>query len=260
MDPAAVLAAFDRQMRADPPPEAGVERAWADGVLRTTGAYNLIGWWDFDAAAAPAIAAREAACFAGRHVEWKVYSHDAPANLESALRDAGFVAAERETFLVLDIEAGLPDSGGAGGFEIRQVDDAAGVADLVAVREAAFGSPVPGRADELIARLGDPAQALFVAYEDGEPVSAGRLELPPGRAFAGLYGGGTVPGRRSRGVYRALVASRAAQARRRGYRHLFVEALETSRPILERLGFQSLATVRGWELSSADPVPASPPV
>ncbi|HZZ34676.1 MAG TPA: GNAT family N-acetyltransferase, partial [Caulobacteraceae bacterium] len=87
-----------------------------------------------------------------------------------------------------------------------------------------------------------------VAYAGVAPVAAGRLEMIPGSAFAGLYGGGTAPEQRGRGVYRALVAARAAEARARGYRYLTVDARETSRPILERLGFQRLATVRGWML------------
>lgn len=70
-------------------------------------------------------------------------------------------------------------------------------------------------------------------------------------AFAGLYSGGTIPEYRSRGAYRALVAARAAVARRRGYRFLIVDARETSRPILQRLGFEPLATVRGWTLAGA---------
>ncbi len=57
-----------------------------------------------------------------------------------------------------------------------------------------------------------------------------------------------MPDHQGRGVYRALVAARAAEARRRGVRYLTVDARETSRPILERLGFQPLATVRGWTL------------
>jgi GNAT superfamily N-acetyltransferase len=71
-----------------------------------------------------------------------------------------------------------------------------------------------------------------------------------GTAFVGLYGGGTDPAWRGRGVYRALVAARSAEAKARGYRYLFVDARETSRPILERLGFEALATVRGWTLSA----------
>ena len=92
-----------------------------------------------------------------------------------------------------------------------------------------------------------------MAWLDGVPISSGRLELAPGKAFAGLYGGGTVPTQQGRGVYRALVAARATEARRRGHRFLTVDARETSRPILERLGFRPLDTIRDWVLPAASP-------
>ncbi len=55
-------------------------------------------------------------------------------------------------------------------------------------------------------------------------MSSARLELTPGGDFAGLWGGGTVPEWRGRGLYRALVAHRARIAAERGYRHLLVDA------------------------------------
>jgi len=53
--------------------------------------------------------------------------------------------------------------------------------------------------------------------------------------------GGTLTGWRGRGVFRALVARRAAMASDRGFRYLQVDAMPTSRPILARLGFVELA-------------------
>lgn len=253
MEASAILARYDAEIRADPPAEVGVERVWADGVLRTLGAYNFIGWWEFGPERAAEIAAREAAFFAGREVEWKVYSHDGPTGLEAALAAAGFAADEPETFLALDLEASLPPYDPPPSVEVREVGDEAGAADLVAVSDAAFGREEPWRLAQLIGRLDDPTQSLFVAYQHGRPVSSGRLELAPGKAFAGLYGGGTVPDYQGRGAYRALVAARAAEARRRGHRFLTVDARETSRPILERLGFQPLARIRGWTLGETKP-------
>ncbi|MBO0514362.1 GNAT family N-acetyltransferase, partial [Streptomyces beijiangensis] len=57
-----------------------------------------------------------------------------------------------------------------------------------------------------------------------------------------LWGGGTAPEWRGKGIYRALVAYRAAIAAERGYRYLQVDATDDSRPILERLGFTRLST------------------
>ncbi|HVN01848.1 MAG TPA: GNAT family N-acetyltransferase [Caulobacteraceae bacterium] len=253
MDAAEILRRYDAELRADPPAEVGVTRTWADGVLRTEGAYDFIGWWTFGADEAAAAVAREAAHFAARGVQWKVYGHDGPANLADELAAAGFQAEEPETFVVLDMEAAMPPLDPPPGVEVRQVLDRAGIDTLVAVSNAAFGSEEPWRADQLAGRLADPTQALFVAFLDGAPVSSGRLELAPGKAFAGLYGGGTVPAQQGRGVYRALVAARAAEARRRGHRFLTVDARETSRPILERLGFQPLDVIRDWVLPARQP-------
>jgi GNAT superfamily N-acetyltransferase len=245
-----LLRAFDGQMREDPAPETGVERVWADGVLRTVGAYNFIGWWRLSAGEAGEAARREAAyfCDLGEAVEWKVFSHDGPEGLEDALAAAGFVADEPETFLALDLEATALPLDPVAGIEVRRVSDRAGIEDLVVANTAAFGAAEPWRVEALAPRLDDGSLGLYVAYADGKPISSGRLELAQGRAFAGLYGGGTDPAWRGRGVYRALVAARAAEARELGVRYLFVDARETSRPILERLGFTPLATIRGWNL------------
>ena len=74
--------------------------------------------------------------------------------------------------------------------------------------------------------------------------SARKIPRPrhAGTDFASLWGGGTLPEWRGRGIFRALVARRAALAAARGYRCLQVDALPTSEPILARLGFVRLAT------------------
>jgi GNAT superfamily N-acetyltransferase len=248
MDAAEVLRRYDAEIRADPPPEVGVERSWVGGVLRTSGAYNHIGWWTFGASEAGAVVAREAAFFAGGGLQWKVFDHDGPANLAATLAAAGFEAAEPETFVVLDMDETPLAQTPPPGIRVREVTDHAGVLDLMAASNAAFGRDDPMRTEALVARLGDPTQRLFVAYDGAVPVSSARLELAPGKSFAGLYGGGTRPDYQGRGVYRALVAARGALARDHGCRFLTVDARETSRPILERLGFQALTKVRDWDL------------
>jgi GNAT superfamily N-acetyltransferase len=87
-----------------------------------------------------------------------------------------------------------------------------------------------------------PSVVGVVAWADGTPVSAARLELYHGTDFAGLFGGGTHPDWRGRGIFRALVAYRALVAAQHGFRYLQVDAMPTSRPILQRLGFVELAT------------------
>ena len=85
-----------------------------------------------------------------------------------------------------------------------------------------------------------PVEAV-VAVAGDTAISAGRVEFPEDSDFAGLWGGGTLPRWRGRGVFRSLVAHRARLARERGYRYLQVDASADSCPILKRLGFVELA-------------------
>jgi ribosomal protein S18 acetylase RimI-like enzyme len=250
IDRAALLARYDREMRADPPRSAGsiVERTAQ--LVRERGSQDTILFAHLSSATAPEIVREEArsARESGRTVEWKVYAHDVPPELPDLLARAGFQPDEAETLVVLDLSAPPNDPVAPGVAEIREVTDAAIFADALTVSEAAFGPSGPETLREFRDRLADPTVRLFVAYIEGRPVASGRLELPPGRAFAGLWGGGTVPEARHRGVYRSLVRARAEHARQRGYHYLTVDARETSRPILERIGFVALSGIRGWVL------------
>ncbi|HEV2439471.1 MAG TPA: GNAT family N-acetyltransferase [bacterium] len=270
MTPAELLARFDAEMRIDPPApsEPGVRYERVGSVVRAIGAWNAVVFARLTPDDADAVIADQVAFFrslaggvvpgadAGA-IEWKVYGHDLPADLGARLAAAGFEPDEPETLAVFDLGTELregPDTGAAGPeeVEIRQVGDEAAFADFIAAGAAAFGRDVNeqktriGR--ELKAWLSDPALALYVAYARGRAVASARAEFPPGRSFAGLWGGGTIAEYRGRGIYRALVQARAREARRRGYRFLRVDARETSRPILERLGFLALTTVIEWRL------------
>jgi len=128
------------------------------------------------------------------------------------------------------------------GVEVRAATTPDEVAAIVALQERVFGGgqAVFGRLLERALERDPPWALGVVALADGQPVSAGRVEFNEGSDFAGLWGGGTDPAWRGCGLYRATVAFRADLARDRGYRYVQVDALPTSRPILERLGFVEL--------------------
>ncbi|MEV4435457.1 GNAT family N-acetyltransferase [Streptomyces sp. NPDC049585] len=257
MTEAALLALFDREMRRDTRPEASGDRVEQDGpVVRYVGAgahgWNGIVWSGLDGAdeaAVDAVVAEQVRYFTAldREFEWKLYGHDSPPGLAGRLLAAGFVAEEEETLMVAEtpVHGGLSASPSLPpGVRLEPVTDAAGVRLVAAVHELAFGhsrsSVVQQLLDELAA---DPtAVPALVAMAGDEPISAARLQFHPGTSFASLWSGGTVPAWRGRGVYRALVAARARMAAERGYRFLQVDALPTSRPILQRLGFVPLTT------------------
>jgi GNAT superfamily N-acetyltransferase len=248
--PKAILMQFDLEMRRDPVPPTGsrVERSGA--LVRIVGKENYILWSALDAATARAMVSAQATFFRdrGREVEWKLYGYDAPRGLKSILSSAGFEPEEAETLVVLDLESDRRADPPPDGIQIRRVTDDGGARDAARANSAAFGPEARPSPIDYASIARDPDQALFVAHDGDVPVGSGRVEMPRGRSFASLWGGGTVPAYRHRGIYRGLVAARAALARRRGYRFVTVDAQSTSRPILERLGFVRLTTTTGWRL------------
>lgn len=251
IDRPAVLAVYDAE-RADPVADAGYRVQRVGPLVRMIGrGHHFILYAQLDAVDGPRVVAEQAAEFRGlnEEVEWKVCAHDRPAELPGWLAAAGFVANPPETLMVYDLAGPLPPAPAVPGLEIRQVHDGAGVEDAEKVAVAAFGRSDGSVHDHADGRLDDPTLGLFVAYLRGEPISSGRVEMPAGRSFASLWGGGTVPAHRGAGAYRALVAVRAELARSRGFRYLTVDARDsTSRPILERLGFEPLTGLTGWVL------------
>ena len=211
-----LLERFDEQVRRAGTDEHGI---WSgDG-------WNAVLWLPPDVEAAVA-RLRELP----GHKEWKLYGHD-PDWLGGRLRELGLEPEDEEAVMVLDAGALAPPPA-----DVELTDDPEAFVELAAA--------VFGERHEL------PANATaVVAIVDGRPVSGGRVDLEDGTEFAGFYGGVTLPEYRGRGLYRATVARRAELARERGYRWVFVDALPTSRPILERLGFTQLTTTTPYVFS-----------
>ncbi|MFD3518411.1 GNAT family N-acetyltransferase [Streptomyces sp. NPDC058657] len=250
MDLARVQELFDTEMRRDAAtdrPGNTLERT--GGVVRQTGGaddWNGILWSGLTADTADAAIAAQIRHYSDRGLpfEWKLYSHDEPHDLGQRLLAAGFEPEEPEALMVAEtaaLPAGppLPD-----GVRLLPVTDRAGVELLVRAHEAAFGEDGAHLGARVLAQLTEAPERIsaVVAMAGDEPVSGARAEFPPGARFAGLWGGGTTAAWRGKGIYRALVAHRAHQAAERGYRYLQVDAMDTSRPILERLGFVRLTT------------------
>ncbi|MCP2356379.1 GNAT superfamily N-acetyltransferase [Nonomuraea thailandensis] len=249
MNRAEVLAAFDREMRREvvaDGPDTEVER---DGdVVRQVGpedGWNGVLWSGLrgDGADADAAIAAQVRHFGalGRAFEWKVYGHDRPADLGSRLEAAGFTPEPAETLMVARAAA-IPGAPVPDGVRLAPVIDQEGVELVADVHDAAFGAGRVRIRERLLAQLAAGSVVAVVAMAGDVPISAARMDLHPGTRFAGLWGGGTVPEWRGRGVYRALVAYRAREAVARGHEFLQVDASDQSHPILLRLGFAELTT------------------
>ena len=253
---AEVIRLYDSELRGDPPPIAGVRYERAEGVIRARGRGNWIYARDLDCADANAVVAREAQLFTnlGENVEWKVYGYEQCRDcLPDRLAAHGFTPADVETLMICDLSQWRSSSPAPPGIRITRVSDMQGLLDLAQVMSEAFHDVEPGMLEELKASClaTDPIVFAYVAYAGEAPVASARMESPVGYSFGSLWGGCTLPAFRHRGIFRALVSIRVDDARRRGHSYLAVDAADTSKPILERLGFCPIATVRGWNLDRA---------
>lgn len=254
-----LLAIFDERLRAAAEPdEPGARLERADGVLRQVGAHTSdwhgVFYSRLDAATADAAIQAQIAYFRalGADFEWKLYSHDQPADLDSRLQAAGFTADDPETVFVAEITqlkaAGLSESLPEG-LTLRPVTTEAD-ADLVAeASDAAFGGGGDRARARVLARLAADPETVWtwLAMAGDQPVSTARMLVHHGTGFASLWGGGTAPEWRGRGIYRALVAHRMRVAVELGCEYLQVDATDMSRPILERLGFRALSVTTPFE-------------
>jgi GNAT superfamily N-acetyltransferase len=179
----------------------------------------------------------------GESFEWKLHGHDRPADLPVRLRTAGFAPEDMETVLIapvsaIGIEGSMPE-----GVVAREVSEPLDLARIAQLESAVWGEDA-GWIDSLAGeQAADPdGLKIFIAEAGDLVVCAGWVRFPSGTDFATLWGGGTLPAWRGRGIYRALVAQRARLAAERGCSYLQVDASDESRPILERLGFVAVTT------------------
>lgn len=253
---AGLMALFDREMRADPPPAGPAYR-----VERIGGAvfhvgplpephHNTVEYSALDGSSADACIDAVIARFAelGHGTEWKVHGHDRPADLAERLLARGFQQGGRETLMVREIAADQRPTSALAGIDIRRVEDPETLADLVAVEDEVWGEDHRWLGAELAEEMArGPADiAIFIAYAGSKPVSTGWLRIHGTRSFATLWGGSTLAAFRSRGIYRHLVGLRAGLARARGARYLAVEASADSRPILVRNGFLPISVIDSY--------------
>lgn len=193
---------------------------------------------------ADAVIGEEAAHYReqGAHVEWKVYRHDSPPDLLERVERHGFTPGPPETVLVLDLQNHPGWIDATPTHSVMRIENSEHVNVYRRSAEAIFGKDHGSTAGELLSAItkGSMRHRGYLVMEGKTAVSLGRLSIDVGSVFAGLYGGGTLEHYRHRGFYRATVAARARDAVSAGARYLIVDALPTSRPILEDLGFVRL--------------------
>lgn len=265
LDPAALLAEHDAELRRGDRPLAGWHAEWDGPVLRhysdteAVVVFSRLTSSDADAAVANQ---RDWARQYGRSLEWKHYAHDHPADLPARLTAAGYAAEPSETVMVAavdDLAERLAGTEPPPGVSLREASEPNDLARMSELGAAVWGEPVPDWSGTLAAETAAHPGSLRVVFAeaaDGTLVCAARLHLhghtatEAGPRWGSLWGGGTRPGWRGRGVYKSTVARRVDWAVEARCRWLVVDASSDSRPILQRLGFVPLTTTTPYVIGA----------
>ncbi len=223
------------------------------GMVTATGVSSL------GESAAASLIRSQIAVFATLHqpFEWKTWAHDHPHPFLQLLLDFGFSSSDEESVLVArssevaEHRAQLP-----AGANLRQLRPGPDFRTLEEQLTQAFGEAHRDHAAAYEAAVIAFPDRVFLhgVLVDQRLAATGRLELVDGSEFGTMWGGSVVPAWRHHGLYRALVSHRAQLACGLGFPLLEVDALPTSRPTLERLGFLALTSTTPF---TWDPV-ASP--
>src|SRR3984957_19301464 len=195
MDDATLRAMFDEQVRRRTRADTPGARAEADGQVVRQVAGDGHGW---------------------SGITWSDLAgpSDADRAIAPQARDfarlglAGFVRDEDEAVMVADVPDVPADVTLPPGVTLRPVATEADVGLLIQVHERVFGRDKSRLHQDLLAQLHEAPQsvAMVLAMAGDEPVSSARADFPPGSEFAGLWGGGTLPAWRGRGIYRGPIA------------------------------------------------------
>jgi GNAT superfamily N-acetyltransferase len=247
------LALYDREQRREIEYPGMTREALPRVVryVRPAPGMSFVLYSDLDESTADAAIVEQVTYFGalGTSFEWKVYAHDRPADLAQRLAARGFALEEPDAIMVLDV-AGAPEVLLAEpAADVRRLTDPAQLADVVSILEPVWGGDFNWVYERLGEHMAIPDYlSVFVAYAEGQPACAGWIYYSPGH-FAGLWGGSTLEAYRGRGLYKAVLAARAREARGRGVPYLTIDAGPMSRPIVARYGFETIthATACEWK-------------
>jgi GNAT superfamily N-acetyltransferase len=220
---------------------------------------GLIIYSNLDSANADEVIQEQMAHFgdAGRDSSWVVYEHDTPPDLRDRLLARGFRVEEPESIMVLDVEDASPVLLEPIQHDVRKIDDPGKIDDVLSIRQEVWQDVSASTAQSLAGRLNNAphGQSLYVAYDDGKPVSTAQISFYRYGRFASLVRAATLPEYRRRGLYTALLAVRVQEAQSRGIRFLDADASSMSRPIMARLGFQQVSEAHTCVWSTQGPSP-----
>ncbi|HEU0295179.1 MAG TPA: GNAT family N-acetyltransferase [Anaerolineales bacterium] len=140
------------------------------------------------------------------------------------------------------------------GFNIIQARDQKSLADCRDVFAEAFEATISNGqawADATLAiKPENVPWQLYVRYLDRQPVATSALFN--GAGVAGIYGVGTIPRERNRGIGAAMTLKPLLEARKQGYHFAVLFSSRMGYPVYKRLGFREVASKIGMYIMEWD--------
>jgi hypothetical protein len=179
----------------------------------------------------------------GQDFEWKVLDYDRPSDLRERLGFNGFEVEEAEAIMVLDLSDAPEILWQPVRHNVQRIIHPEKISDVITVEQQVWDEDYAQLGRYLRQTLSTHAEqmSVYVAYVDEQPVSTAWTYFSKQSQFASLWGGSTISSFRRQGLYTALLAVRAQEARSRQLDYLTVDASAMSRPILEKFGFETIA-------------------
>jgi GNAT superfamily N-acetyltransferase len=169
---------------------------------------------------------------------WEIGSHATPPDLPEQLLARGFTDDEH-TPLAIGMALTEEPPPAPADVVVKVVETQEEYVESERIAMIAFDEDV---SSEIPAYVPAPLNPIFIALLDGRIVARASASLSEHGVT--LNGGATLPDARGRGAYRALVVARWRYAVERGTPLAVTQAGPMSRPILARLGFREVGTVR----------------
>lgn len=189
-------------------------------------------------------------------VSWAVSQLTAPSDTEHILVSRGATLRESYRVLAYDFSGGLPQLDVPDDAVVELVSDEPRLRAAMLVNAEGWGSARLNDAEfaRELERMGRELSTwssfrVLVSFS-GEPVATGGCTVIGNSAH--LLGSVTLPGRRRRGAYRAVLAERLRLASQNGATMAVVKGrVDTSAPTLERAGFVHYGEERRYRLRLA---------
>jgi GNAT superfamily N-acetyltransferase len=183
---------------------------------------------------------------------WHTGPSTRPGDLGRHLIARGLVHAESEPGMAADLLALRHDPLIPPGLRVNQVTDARALEMWVAIFVRAYSLPDALReptfeVETELSLAPDQPRRLYLGLLDGEPVASSMLFL--GAGVAGVYGVGTVPEARRRGIGTAMTHVPLLHARALGYRIATLHASPMGLGSYRRLGFEGYCLLDRYVLA-----------